>query len=96
MIELEIGIKFEFLTIKSKVTATNRYPILIKKSFMKIVNNFWKILKGTYQDWSARDLGTEAASLAYSAIFSIPGLLYYRYLDYRNFLWRGSGTRRNH
>jgi len=75
MIELEIGIKFEFLTIKSKVTATNRYPILIKKSFMKIVNNFWKILKGTYQDWSARDLGTEAASLAYSAIFSIPGLL---------------------
>jgi membrane protein len=42
---------------------------------MKILNNFWTILKGTYKDWSARDLGTEAASLAYSAIFSIPGLL---------------------
>jgi membrane protein len=42
---------------------------------MKILNNFWKILKDTYKDWSARDLGTEAASLAYSAIFSIPGLL---------------------
>jgi len=42
---------------------------------MKILNNFWGILKGTYKDWSARDLGTEAASLAYSAIFSIPGLL---------------------
>ncbi|MGH1516435.1 YihY/virulence factor BrkB family protein [Chryseobacterium sp. JK1] len=42
---------------------------------MKTVNNFWEILKGTYKDWSARDLGTEAASLAYNAIFSIPGLL---------------------
>ncbi|MDQ1096697.1 MULTISPECIES: YihY/virulence factor BrkB family protein [Chryseobacterium] len=42
---------------------------------MKITNNFWNILKDTFKDWSARDLGTEAASLAYSAIFSIPGLL---------------------
>lgn len=42
---------------------------------MKILNNFWEILRDTYRDWSARDLGTEAASLAYSAIFSIPGLL---------------------
>ncbi len=42
---------------------------------MKTVNNFWEILKDTYKDWSARDLGTEAASLAYNAIFSIPGLL---------------------
>jgi membrane protein len=42
---------------------------------MNIVSNFWEILKTTYKDWSARDLGTEAASLAYSAIFSIPGLL---------------------
>lgn len=39
------------------------------------MKNFWKILKDTYKDWSARDLGTEAASLAYNAIFSIPGLL---------------------
>jgi len=42
---------------------------------MKKLTNFWGILKDTYKDWSARDLGTEAASLAYSAIFSIPGLL---------------------
>lgn len=42
---------------------------------MKKLINFWDILKDTYKDWSARDLGTEAASLAYSAIFSIPGLL---------------------
>lgn len=39
------------------------------------MKNFWTILKDTYKDWSARDLGTEAASLAYNAIFSIPGLL---------------------
>lgn len=42
---------------------------------MKKLNDFWEILKNTCKDWSARDLGTEAASLAYSAIFSIPGLL---------------------
>ena len=42
---------------------------------MMKIKNFWNILKDTYKDWSARDLGTEAASLAYSAIFSIPGLL---------------------
>lgn len=39
------------------------------------MKNFWGILKDTYKDWSARDLGTEAASIAYNAIFSIPGLL---------------------
>lgn len=42
---------------------------------MEKLINFWNILKDTYKDWSVRDLGTEAASLAYSAIFSIPGLL---------------------
>lgn len=42
---------------------------------MKKLKNFWEILKGTYKDWSARDLATEGASLAYNAIFSIPGLL---------------------
>lgn len=36
---------------------------------------YWEIAKETFKDWSARDMGTEAASLAYSAIFSIPGLL---------------------
>lgn len=42
---------------------------------MKKLKTVWQILKDTYKDWSARDLGTEAASLAYNAIFSIPGLL---------------------
>lgn len=42
---------------------------------MNSLKNFWGILKDTYKDWSARDLGTEAASIAYNAIFSIPGLL---------------------
>lgn len=42
---------------------------------MKNLNKFWDILKGTYRDWSERDLGTKAASLAHGEIFSIPGLL---------------------
>lgn len=42
---------------------------------MKKLKNFFEIFKDTYKDWSARDLGTEAASIAYNAIFSIPGLL---------------------
>lgn len=42
---------------------------------MKKLKDLWKILKLTFKDWSARNVGTEAASLAYSAIFSVPGLL---------------------
>ena len=47
----------------------------IKFKLMTYFNKTWTILKDTYKDWSARDLGSEAASLAYNAIFSIPGLL---------------------
>lgn len=39
------------------------------------IKRIWNILKDTFKDWNARDLGMDAASLAYSAIFSIPGLL---------------------
>lgn len=42
---------------------------------MSKFSDFWDIIKTTFKDWSARDVGTDAASLAYSAIFSIPGLL---------------------
>ena len=42
---------------------------------MTKTKKIWTILKDTFKDWSARDLGTEAAALAYYAIFSIPGLL---------------------
>lgn len=42
---------------------------------MKKLKTIWEILRDTYKDWSARDLGSNAASLAYNAIFSIPGLL---------------------
>ncbi len=42
---------------------------------MSKLKEFWEIIVTTFKDWSARDVGTDAASLAYSAIFSIPGLL---------------------
>lgn len=42
---------------------------------MKKLKELWSIIVATFKDWSARDLGTDAASLAYSAIFSVPGLL---------------------
>lgn len=42
---------------------------------MKKLKEFWEIIVVTFKDWSARDVGTDAASLAYSAIFSVPGLL---------------------
>lgn len=42
---------------------------------MKKLKDFWEITKQTFKDWSARNVSTDAASLAYSAIFSIPGLL---------------------
>lgn len=42
---------------------------------MSKLKKFWDIAVTTFKDWSARDVGTDAASLAYSAIFSMPGLL---------------------
>lgn len=42
---------------------------------MNKFSEFWDIIKTTFKDWNARDVGTDAASLAYSAIFSVPGLL---------------------
>lgn len=39
------------------------------------LKDLWDIAVTTFKDWSARDVGTDAASLAYSAIFSMPGLL---------------------
>ena len=42
---------------------------------MKKVTELWQTIKETFKDWGTRDVGTDAASLAYSAIFSIPGLL---------------------
>lgn len=38
-------------------------------------DNLWSIIKTTFKDWSARNVSVDAASLAYNAIFSIPGLL---------------------
>ncbi len=35
----------------------------------------WQVLKDTFKDFSSRDLSIDGASLAYNAIFSIPGLL---------------------
>ena len=42
---------------------------------MSKIKEFWEVLVTTFKDWSARDVGTDAASLAYNAIFSVPGLL---------------------
>lgn len=37
--------------------------------------NIWQVIKTTFKDFGARNVGVDAASLAYNAIFSIPGLL---------------------
>lgn len=39
------------------------------------LKELWRILKDTFKDFTSRDLSTDGASLAYNAIFSIPGLL---------------------
>lgn len=41
----------------------------------KKLRDIWEITKRTFKDYSTRNAGTDAAALAYSAIFSIPGLL---------------------
>lgn len=42
---------------------------------MKKLKDLWEVIVDSFKDWNARNVGVDAASLAYSAIFSIPGLL---------------------
>ncbi|MCW3160137.1 YihY/virulence factor BrkB family protein [Chryseobacterium oryctis] len=42
---------------------------------IKKVNFFWKVLKETFSEWNNSSASKDSASLAYYAIFSIPGLL---------------------
>lgn len=39
------------------------------------LKDYWQITKDTFKDWGARNVNVDAAALAYSAIFSVPGLL---------------------
>ena len=41
----------------------------------KILSDHWKIWKNTFNSWSASDPFIQSASLAYFALFSIPGLV---------------------
>ena len=42
---------------------------------MEKVKFYWETLKDTYREWSGSSATQDSASLAYYAIFSIPGLL---------------------
>lgn len=42
---------------------------------MKKLKFFWEIAKESFSEWNASDASKDSASLAYYAIFSIPGLL---------------------
>lgn len=42
---------------------------------MKKLKFFWEVLKETFTEWNNSDATKDAASIAYYAIFSIPGLL---------------------
>ncbi len=42
---------------------------------MKKLKFFWEVLKDTFTEWNNSDATKDAASIAYYAIFSIPGLL---------------------
>lgn len=42
---------------------------------MKNLNFFWEVLKETFNEWNDSSASRDSASIAYYAIFSIPGLL---------------------
>ena len=42
---------------------------------MKQLNSFWEILKETFSEWMSSSAAKDSASMAYNAIFSLPGLL---------------------
>jgi len=42
---------------------------------MNKLKSFWRILKDTFNEWMSSSASKESASMAYNAIFSLPGLL---------------------
>src|SRR4051794_34253916 len=42
---------------------------------MKKLKFFWEVLKETFKEWNSSNASGDSASIAYYAIFSIPGLL---------------------
>jgi membrane protein len=50
-------------------------PSDIHFNMIKNVKFFWEVLKETFNDWNSSSASRDSASLAYYAIFSIPGLL---------------------
>lgn len=42
---------------------------------MKKLNKIWEILKETFNEWMSSSAAKDSASMAYNAIFSLPGLL---------------------
>ncbi len=42
---------------------------------MKKISTLWEILKETFTEWMASSAAKDSASMAYNAIFSLPGLL---------------------
>ena len=42
---------------------------------MKKLNSFWDVLKQTFSEWMASSAAKDSASMAYNAIFSLPGLM---------------------
>ncbi len=42
---------------------------------MNNLKSFWRILKDTFNEWMSSSASKESASMAYNAIFSLPGLL---------------------
>lgn len=42
---------------------------------MKKLNHLWEVLKETFNEWMSSSAAKDSASMAYNAIFSLPGLL---------------------
>ncbi|GGG42714.1 YihY/virulence factor BrkB family protein [Epilithonimonas arachidiradicis] len=42
---------------------------------MKKLNSFWEVLKQTFNEWMSSTAAKDSASMAYNAIFSLPGLM---------------------
>jgi len=42
---------------------------------MRKLNSFWEVLKATFSEWMSSSAAKDSASMAYNAIFSLPGLM---------------------
>ncbi len=61
------------------ITSKHQLQYNINQTMLKELKFFWETVKETFAEWNNSSASNDSASLAYYAIFSIPGLTHHHY-----------------